>query len=69
MCHLLGADNFVASFMLGKIGNTELYKGFGDIICDEDRTIIDRLPHVPSIINSFGAVRRYIASPKPNGCS
>jgi|SRR5580700_4912754 hypothetical protein len=66
---MLSADNFVASFMVHNIGNIGLYTRVGEAICQEDRTIIERLPNIPSITASFASIRQYIALPKPNGCS
>jgi hypothetical protein len=66
---MLDADNFVASFMVHGIGNTELYAGIGEAICTGDKTIIERLPNVPAITNSIASIRQYVRSPKPNGCS
>ena len=66
---MLSADNFVASLMVCKIGNVDMYVRIGEVICEEDRTIIEKLPNIGSITNSFAAVRQYIASAKPNGCS
>jgi hypothetical protein len=59
---MLDADNFIAEFLLKGIGNPEMFKRIGDVICRDDGPILMRLPNDSRINDSFLAVRQYILS-------
>jgi len=66
---MLNADNFVASFIIHNIGNAVLFQRVREYICVQDKPIIEKLPNVPIVNTSFGSIREFIKSPKPNGCN
>ena len=65
---MLDADNLIAGFLLKKIGNPEMLKSIGDIICRDDRPIINGLPDIPRINASFASIREYIDPKRSDGC-
>jgi hypothetical protein len=59
---MLDADNFIATFLIKQVGNVELFRRNGDLICRDDAPIIKNLPDTPRIKDSFVAMREYIAN-------
>jgi hypothetical protein len=50
---ILDADNLVASFLVRRIGNVEMFQRIGHLICRDDKPIFERLPNVPRINDSL----------------
>jgi hypothetical protein len=65
---IFDADSFIASFVLKKIGNTDMFDRIVNAICRDDPQIIKKLPGDPRTQDTLGWLRRFIAAPHPEGC-
>lgn len=59
---MLDADNFIATFLVKGVGNLELFRRIGDLICRDDAPIFRNLPNVPRVNDAFASARQYIAN-------
>jgi hypothetical protein len=60
---ILGADNVIAGFVIGGLGNLAVLAPIATAICRDDRKIVAKLDQSKNLRTSFGAIRALLASP------